>query len=529
MRIARRRLLVAALSLAAVAGGAPAAHAEPQPGLKAEYFDYTDLTGKVAERIDLAVNFDWDLDEPVPGVGQDFSARWTGVVTPPQTRTYTFVTRADDGVRLWVDGNLVIDDWSLHAAADRSGSIVLQAGHAYPIRLEYFDGLKHAFVRLSWRWDGHPKEVVPTSALATEAPAPPSEDDGDDDTGSGEPGDDPGTGGGGGGSDPGTGGDPDPGPGPGPGGSGSDPGTGGDPDPGPGDGGSGGDPDPGPGDEGSGGDPDPGPGPGDGDGGGDPGGIPLPGDIPTGVGAIEMPKVGGVAAVVVPAGDTYVPEIGPIDLLAGNAPSIVSYGGPLEPPAPPVAGATFNAAPEPGGEVLVRRPADGQLIPLEQGASLPVGTHVDAREGGVDLQTAPAVGVDRPTQDMHFEGGMFRVGQSAKGQKVVDIDLLHGEFKEACGPLSKAERRAIRRRGAVARAAGVRKSRVLRRLWGKGKGRFRTRGRHAAATVRGTSWSIADRCDETSVRVHEGVVDVENLLTGAVVTLTAGERYAVRP
>ena len=82
------------------------------------------------------------------------------------------------------------------------------------------------------------------------------------------------------------------------------------------------------------------------------------------------------------------------------------------------------------------------------------------------------------------------------------------------------------RRGLVARSAA--RKRVLRRLWGKGKGRFRTKGRHAAATVRGTEWSIADRCDETSVRVHEGIVDVENLLTGDVVTLRAGDRYAAR-
>ncbi|HEX8085785.1 MAG TPA: PA14 domain-containing protein [Solirubrobacteraceae bacterium] len=477
----RRRLVLAALTVVALAAGASTAHADAmQPGLKAEYFDYTDLTGKVAERIDLAVNFNWGLGEPVPGVGDDFSARWTGVVTPQHTEEYTFITRSDDGVRLWIDGESVIDDWSLHAASERSGKIALEAGKAYDLRLEYFDGLKNGSVRLSWRSESQPKQVVPTSALATAVADP-------------DPGTDP---------DPDPGADPDPDPGTGP-----DPGSDPDPDPGT-------DPDPDPGS-----DPDP-----------DPQPDPDP-DPP----AIELPKEGGVAAVVVPAGDLAVPQIVPgLELpllpsfqLPGDAPSIVSYGGPLDPPAPPVAGETFNATPSGEGDVLVRRPADGQLIPLDRGASLPVGTHVDTREGGVELQTAPAAGVDRPTQDMHFEGGMFAVGQRTRGSRVVEIDLLHGEFAEACGPLSKAERRAIRRRGAIARAAG--RQRVLRRLWGKGKGRFRTRGRHAAATVRGTSWSIADRCDETSVRVHEGVVDVENLLTGNVVTLTAGERTAVRP
>ena len=408
-----RRLVVAALTLAAAAVGAPVAHADaPRTGLKAEYFDYTDLTGKVAERIDQTVDFDWDQGEPVPGVGDDFSVRWTGVITPQHTETYTFVTRSDDGVRLWIDGVLVIDDWRLHAAAERTGEVALHAGRAHSITLEYFDGLRHALAKLSWQSASRPKQIVPAAALAPEAP----------------------------------------------------------------------------------------------------------GEAP----AIEVPANGGVPAIVPPAGDGL-PLPLPTPELPADAGSVVSSGGPLPPPAPPVAGETFNAVPE-GGDVLVRRPADGQLIPLEHGASLPVGTHVDARDGAVDLQTAPAARVSRPTQDARFHGGMFRVGQSRRNGRVVTIDLLHGEFAEVCG--QGARRRSAGRRGVLARAAG--RERVLRRLWGRGKGRFRTRGRHAAATVRGTEWSIADRCDETSVRVHEGIVDVENLLTGAVVTLRAGDRYAAR-
>ncbi|MDQ3741513.1 MAG: PA14 domain-containing protein, partial [Actinomycetota bacterium] len=353
MPTVRRRLVVAALTVAAIAAGAPAALAAPQPGLNAEYFDYTDLTGEVAERIDQTVDFDWGLGEPVPGVGADFSARWSGVVTPPADGTYTFVTKSDDGVRLRVNGQLIIDDWNLHSAAERSGHITLEGGEEYDLELEYFDGLKHASVRLFWRRGNAPKAIVPASALTTERTAP--------------------------------------GPGPTP-----DPGAGPDPVP---------DPDP------VVVDPDPEP-------------------------VVQVPKPGGIAAIVVPTGDgTTVPQIVPPSLLP-EAPSIVSYGGPLAPPAPPVPGVSFNAAPE-GGDVLVRRPADGQLIPLQQGASLPIGTHVDVREGGVDIQTAPADGVAQPTQDAHFEGGMFKVGQSRRNGKVVTIDLLHGEFAEVCGPLSR--------------------------------------------------------------------------------------------
>jgi hypothetical protein len=408
-----RRLVVAALTLAIAAIAAPLAHAdEARTGLKAEYFDYENHTGEVAERLDQTVDFDWGTSEPVPGVGDTFSVRWTGVVTAAHDEEYTFITKTDDGVRLWVDGELIIDDWTMHAAAERSGKVLLEAGEPVDIKMEYFDGVSRAVAKLFWRSASVAREIIPATALAPEAP----------------------------------------------------------------------------------------------------------GDAVS----VDIPEIGGVPAIVQPAGDEALPPIVlPTGDIPADAPAVVSYGGPLAPPAPPVAGETFNAAPY-GGDVLVRRPADGQLIPLDRGASLPVGTHVDTRDGSVVVQTAAADQVDRATQHAQFHGGMFGLGQSKRNGKVVTIDLLHGEFAETCGKRNLRKRRS----GVLARAAG--RQRVLRRLWGKGKGRFRTRGRHAAATVRGTEWSIADRCDETSVRVHEGVVDVENLLTGAVVTLRAGDRYAAR-
>ena len=62
-------------------------------------------------------------------------------------------------------------------------------------------------------------------------------------------------------------------------------------------------------------------------------------------------------------------------------------------------------------------------------------------------------------------------------------------------------------------------------MWGAGKGRFRTRGRHAAATVRGTRWATVDRCHSTTVKVYEGVVDVRDRLSGKKLTLRTGERH----
>ena len=70
---------------------------------------------------------------------------------------------------------------------------------------------------------------------------------------------------------------------------------------------------------------------------------------------------------------------------------------------------------------------------------------------------------------------------------------------------------------------------VVRQLWGNGKGRFQTRGRYAAATVRGTYWLTADRCDGTVTQVKQGVVQVSDIPAKKQVTLRAGKSYLAKP
>ena len=69
----------------------------------------------------------------------------------------------------------------------------------------------------------------------------------------------------------------------------------------------------------------------------------------------------------------------------------------------------------------------------------------------------------------------------------------------------------------------------MRQLWGNGKGQFRTRGRYSSATVRGTSWLTADRCDGTQTRVTQGVVQVNDVPRNRQLTLRAGGSYIARP
>jgi hypothetical protein len=94
-----------------------------------------------------------------------FSVRWTGQVMPQFSETYTFYTTSNDGVRLWVNGQLLIDNWTDHAATENSGTITLTGGQRYDIRMDFYDNLRNAVARLSWSSPSTAKAVVPTARL----------------------------------------------------------------------------------------------------------------------------------------------------------------------------------------------------------------------------------------------------------------------------------------------------------------------------------------------------------------------------
>ncbi|MGH7213862.1 MAG: PA14 domain-containing protein, partial [Tepidisphaeraceae bacterium] len=126
----------------------------------------------VLTRTDAMVNFDWGNGSPAAGVPDEgFGIRWTGQVMPRHTETYHFHTIGDDGVRLWVNGQLLVDDWVAHAPKENTGSITLEAGKRYDIRMEYFDRYLGATAKLLWSSASQAKEVIPTSRLFTSAGA----------------------------------------------------------------------------------------------------------------------------------------------------------------------------------------------------------------------------------------------------------------------------------------------------------------------------------------------------------------------
>ena len=137
-------------------------------GLYAEYFKGTTLAGvPVLTRLDPTVNFDWSATGPDTSVGEaNYSVRWSGYFIPAKTESVTFYTTSDDGVRLWINGALVIDNWKAHTSTENtSAAIKFTADRLTTIRMEYYQGTGPATATLSWSSPSIPKAIIPSTAL----------------------------------------------------------------------------------------------------------------------------------------------------------------------------------------------------------------------------------------------------------------------------------------------------------------------------------------------------------------------------
>jgi hypothetical protein len=154
------------------------------------------------------------------------------------------------------------------------------------------------------------------------------------------------------------------------------------------------------------------------------------------------------------------------------------------------------------------------FVPLTGERQLPVGSMLDTRRGTVQLTSA--ANARGSIQSGDFTAGVFQVLQSRRLRGLTDLTLVGGSFR-ACSA----------RTGRSAGAARL-SSRAVRRLRGTARGRFRTRGRYSAATVRGTTWDTTDRCDGTLTRVGSGVVVVRDLRKRRNITLRTGKSYLAK-
>ncbi len=143
----------------------------PATGWRGDYFD--DFATLAFTRFDQTLGFDWSATSPDPRLRkQSYSVRWSGALSARFAETYTFTTSSDDGVRLWVDGKLLIDDWTGHAPTDDAATITLAPGKTYDLRLEYFQYLSGAELKFFWSSPSQPKELVPALQVRPASTAP---------------------------------------------------------------------------------------------------------------------------------------------------------------------------------------------------------------------------------------------------------------------------------------------------------------------------------------------------------------------
>jgi hypothetical protein len=203
---------------------------------------------------------------------------------------------------------------------------------------------------------------------------------------------------------------------------------------------------------------------------------------------------------------------------------------PAPAPPPPVLGQSENFTPT--GTVFVLE--HGQFVKLTQALQLPTGTVVDARRGSVSLVAAGGGGSasdarlqkrKKPASSTGtFGGAVFKVTQTASGpdRGLTTLTLLEG------GSSRVPSYASCTARGARDRAHAALSRRILQTLRSRASGRFRTRGRYAAGTVRGTQWTTTDRCDGTLIAVQEHTVLVTDFVKHMTVAVHAGHSYLAR-
>ncbi|ASZ13315.1 RICIN domain-containing protein [Chitinophaga pendula] len=135
-------------------------------GLNGAYYKGLQFDSLVFVRTDANIDFDWGNGAPGAGIPNDgYSIRWTGKIAPRYSGEYTFYLTSDNGRRLWINNQLVIDKWLNDWDIEYSGNISLTAGQQYDIKLEYFEDYGGANCRLRWSSAQQPKEIIPQQQL----------------------------------------------------------------------------------------------------------------------------------------------------------------------------------------------------------------------------------------------------------------------------------------------------------------------------------------------------------------------------
>lgn len=167
--------------------------AHSQQGLQGDYFNGQNFDQKVFTRTDPQINFVWNNVGPAPGMDPHvFSVRWTGRIQAPESGQYLFRAHVDDGIRVMLDGKMLINAWGMHDSERFTGETYLNAGQYYSLQVEYFNALLEGEIQLYWQlpseapvfkgllgYNDHPIDprhlsLIPPPKVAVASPKPPT-------------------------------------------------------------------------------------------------------------------------------------------------------------------------------------------------------------------------------------------------------------------------------------------------------------------------------------------------------------------
>jgi YVTN family beta-propeller protein len=141
-------------------------------GLTGDYYVGKNFDQFSFSRIDATLDFAWGAGSPDPRIPVNgFSVRWIGWIIPRYTETYTLIPVTDDGVRLWINGQLVVNEWNDHIETSNNGVVTLQAGVPTSIVMEYYEDTDISSAHLLWQSNSQTREVIPQSQWLINAPA----------------------------------------------------------------------------------------------------------------------------------------------------------------------------------------------------------------------------------------------------------------------------------------------------------------------------------------------------------------------
>jgi hypothetical protein len=138
----------------------------PGGGVIAQYFNGMGVSGvPILTQTENSIDHNWASGEVAASVSDNVSARWTAVLEAPLTETFTFITTSDDGVRLFLDGRRIVNNWTDHGTTDNRARVDLVAGQTYRLVMEYYENTGGAVAQLSWESPTIARQIIPPGPL----------------------------------------------------------------------------------------------------------------------------------------------------------------------------------------------------------------------------------------------------------------------------------------------------------------------------------------------------------------------------